>query len=375
MFKHLIAGFVLIGLVQPLHADPPTVLVHPAPLVTFPGVLPEHATDKTAPGEIDCNSPAHWDGDTLYMFYSNGHPYRSHGSDLDRLSRPAVRTRFDNEEHWRRGPRGDQGNRWIEATHLADDGKLYMWYHNEPHPSCGRGDLTAPRIGQMVSADHGLNWRDQGLILEAPADSLNCQTVNQYFTGGNGDFCVVHDHDRQWLYFLISTYHQNTAEQGVSIARMRYADLPQPVGKVHKWHQHAWKEPGIGGQVTPVFQVRADWHGPDVDAWWGPSVHWNTHLRQWVMLLNRAKDRHWAQEGIYISFNPDIADPKGWSEPLKILDESELPKSKWYPQVMGTDKSARQTDKLAGRTARLFVTGHSRWEIEFLRPGQTQPAR
>ena len=113
-----------------------------------------------------------------------------------------------------------------------------------------------------------------------------------------------------------------------------------------------------------------DWHKPDADAFWGPSIHWNTHLELWVMLLNRAKDKDWSQEGIYVSFNPDLGNPAGWTPPAKILDAAELEKSKWYPQVVGTDAAGRETDKLAGKTARLFVAGVSKWEIVFLRPGE-----
>ncbi len=83
------------------------------------------------------------------------------------------------------------------------------------------------------------------------------------------------------------------------------------------------------------------------------------------MLLNRAKDKNWAQEGIYISFNPELSKPSEWTKPVKILDAAELEKSKWYPQVVGTDSAKHETDKLAGRTARLFVAGLSKWEIEF----------
>jgi hypothetical protein len=84
-----------------------------------------------------------------------------------------------------------------------------------------------------------------------------------------------------------------------------------------------------------------------------------------VLLLNRAKDFRWSQEGIYISFNPDLADPTGWSQPKKILGD--LNADGWYPQVVGLDTTRRETDKLAGRTARLFVRGASQWEIEFQR--------
>ena len=174
------------------------------------------------------------------------------------------------------------------------------------------------------------------------------------------------DDDGKYLYFFISTYHKDTAEQGVSVARMLCADLDMPVGKVWKWHD-CWDEPGLGGHVTPVFRVMTDWHRPDADAFWGPSVHFNSHLNAWVMLLNRAKDKDWTQEGVYVSFNVDLALPKGWSAPVKVLDAAELRQSKWYPQVIGLDKGRRETDKVAGETARLFVAGVSLWEIDFLR--------
>jgi len=351
-------------------AAQPVAVVKEAARLSFPGVVHDGGQDGAPDGNIDCNSPAHWDGGVLYMFYSTGHPYRSQGSDLQRLSRPSKRVAFDNEKSWLEA---GQGARWIEATHKAADGKLYMWYHNEPPNVCQKGK-TAPRIGQMVSADNGMNWRDQGLILEAPADSLNCDSPNHYFRGGNGDFSVIPDREKAYVYFFISTYHRDVAEQGVSVARMKYADLENPKGKVYKWYQGAWAEAGLGGHVTPFIPVGTDWHRPDADAFWGPSIHWNTHLEQWVILLNRAKDKSWAQDGIYASFNPDLSGPNGWSRPVKILDARGLPKSKWYPQVVGTNDIEKGTDKLAGKKARLFVAGQSRWEIEFYKPTETQPA-
>jgi hypothetical protein len=340
------------------------VVLRDAPRVQFPGVVHEGANPQE-PGDIDCSSPAHWGDGTMYMFYSTGHPFRSQGTDLFHLSRPSQRVTFDNEASWKMGPR------WIEATHKARDGTLYMWYHNEPPLPGGK---TAPRIGEMVSTDHGLHWRDLGIIVEAPAGSNNEASANHYFVGGNGDFTVIADHEDEYLYCYTSTYNKDVAEQGVAVARMRYQDRDSPVGRVFKWHHGQWTEPGLGGHVTPIFTVRTDWHRPDADAFWGPSIHWNTHLGTWVMLLNRARDKDWTQEGIYVSFNRDLGDPAGWTSPVKILDAAELEKSKWYPQAVGLDASKRETDKLAGRTARLFVAGLSKWEITFLRPGEKPPA-
>ena len=336
------------------------VIIRAAPRVQLPGVIGQ-GMDKNVAGDVDCSSPAHWDGDTMYMFYSTGHPFRSSGPDLFHLSRPSQRVSFDNEATWK------MGGRWIESTHKADDGKLYMWYHNEPPLASSR---TAPRIGAMVSTDNGLTWRDLGIILESPAGSNNVQSTNMYFVGGNGDFAVIADNEKKHLYFFISTYHKDKAQQGVAIARMRYEDRDAPSGKVVKWHQGGWNEPGLGGQVTPIFPAAIDWHRGGADAFWGPSIHYNTYLNKWVMLLNRARDKDWTQEGIYVSFNADLADPTGWTEPAKILDAKELEKSKWYPQVIGMDKAGRQTDKLAGRTARLFVAGVSKWEVVFRKPGE-----
>jgi hypothetical protein len=172
------------------------------------------------------------------------------------------------------------------------------------------------------------------------------------------------DARREWLYFFISTYVGGVSEQGVAIARMRWADRDAPVGTAWKWFKGRWTEPGLGGRVTPTFPATKDWHGADADALWGPSVHWNTYLHCYVMLLNRAIDKDWTQEGIYVSFGRDLANPRAWSQPVKIL--ASPGKDQWYPQVMGLEKGG--TDKLAGKTARLFVRGRSVWEVVFVRP-------
>lgn len=342
-----------------------SVVLQAAPRAQFPGVV-HKGMATNMPGDIDCSSPAHWDRDIMYMFYSTGHPFRSSGPNLLHLSRPSQQVTFDNETGW------TMGGRWIESTHKAEDGRLYMWYHNEPPLPSGK---TAPRIGSMVSTDNGLNWQDLGVVLEAPTGSNNLDSANKYFVGGNGDFAVVADRSTEYLYFFISTYNKDMAEQGVAVARMPYKERNKPGGKVVKWHQGRWAEPGIGGHVTPIFSVEIDWHRPDADAFWGPSIHWNTYLNAWVMLLNRAKDKDWTQEGIYISFNKAISEPDGWTKPIKILDAGELEKSKWYPQVIGTNAAKSETDKLAGRTARLFVAGLSKWEIVFLKKGEYEAAR
>src|SRR5207237_579855 len=154
------------------------------------------------------------------------------------------------------------------------------------------------------------------------------------------------------------------SEQGVAVARMRWADREQPTGKLWKWHQGRWDEPGLGGHVSPIFLAAVDWHRAEADAFWGPSIHWNSHLRRYVILLNRAKDGRFTQEGIYLSFSRELTDPSTWSAPRKISVAQD--KLAWYPQVIGLDIARHETDKLAGRMARLFIHGKSSWEILFL---------
>ena len=318
--------------------------LRPASLVRFPGAT-------------DCNSPALWKDDNLYLHNSAGLPVLSHGPDQFHLGRTQA-VFFDHHK---------LHTRWIESTWMDDDGTIYGWYHHEPAGLCPGNSLTAPKIGALRSKNNGRSYEDLGVVLEAPLP-IDCNAKNGYFAGGNGDFSVILDNSRSYFYFMISTYHDQVAEQGVALARMAFADRNSPVSKVWKYHKGEWREPGLGGHVSPIFTTKVDWKRRDADSFWGPSIHWNTYLEKWVLLLNRTCcSEGWPQEGIYVSFNPDLANPKGWTEPAKIMDG---PKKGffgegWYPQVLGTDKSKKETDKLAGKVARFYLAGRSEWEIVF----------
>jgi len=318
----------------------------------------EAAPQLRFPSATDCNSPCWWSDGLLYITNSTGHPIRSWGRGLEEWIdfRPITYTA------WR------DGGRWFEAAHQDADGTLYAWYHNEPAHLIGdewqqgrRFPLTAPFIGAAVSYDNGDNWDDLGLILAGGPETLNIENHNYWFAGGNGDFSVVLDQAGEYFYFLLGTYYKDVTQQGICLARMHYQDRGSPVGKVYKWHNGEWREPGLNGKVTPILPVRKDWYAPEPDTFWGPSVHWNHHIQKYVILLNRAIDPNWKQEGVYICFTEDIGDPDSWSEPLRILDGE----VGWYPQVVGSDTERRETDRLAGRESRLFVHGKSDYVIRF----------
>ena len=111
------------------------------------------------------------------------------------------------------------GGMWLEATYRDEDGALYGWYHNEISGGCENEFLTVPRVGAMVSYDEGANWEDLGIVMQAPAESRNCETQNYFFAGGNGDFTVLLDPNKEYFYFYYGAYDREVEGQGRSARR------------------------------------------------------------------------------------------------------------------------------------------------------------
>jgi hypothetical protein len=368
MYPRIIAFFVwcvayLSICAAPLKAQEtalPRVVIRNAETLRLPGGRQPEAGIEDA---IDSNCPVEWDSNgQMMVFASVTHPFRSTGPNLFSLASPSVETVIERRPEL-------TGGVWLEATYRDETGVLFAWYHNEQVAGCEDTHLTFPQIGVMLSYDNGLHWYDLGIVLSAPGNSLTCETQNFYFAGGNGDFSVVLDESKEYFYFIFGAYHQQLEEQGICLARMLRTDRYAPVGKVRKWHAGEWNEPGLGGRVTPMLGVAQDWHSLQPDAFWGAAVHYNTHLQQYVMLLNRAVAPFWAQEGVYLSYNPDIANPAGWSAPQRLEIDAQ---GRAYPELIGLQPG--ETDKRLGKFGRLFLLGESWLEIEFMRPDE-QPVR
>jgi len=320
------------------------------------------------PGEIDSSNPAVWslvDGvQRLFVLSSwGGVPVRSAGSSIDSLQRGSPVAFASHPGH----------GVWMEAIIPHPDGTWYGYYHHErPADLCGRPDRQLPRIGAIRSADNGQTWEDLGIVLDAPPGSDACNSGNRFVLGGVGDVTAALDANGQDVYLYFSQYSRDGTTQGVAVARLAWADRDQPSGKAAIWNDGAWlpaseSPESDGGWAypagTPLVRSTRPFHdrSPTNDVFWGASIHWNTYLEQYVMLLNRAEDEQFGQEGIYVSFSPTLSEPSRWSVPAKILDGGS-----WYPQVIGTE-SGSGTDRIAGKRARFFMTGRSERMIEFER--------
>lgn len=346
--------------------------------VPLPRVALAPAAPITLPGVVDSNSPVLWDLDEgqhkmFVMTSSDGVPRIASGPSIDRLSSAAAIAINPHPGH----------GVWMEAVVSDEVETWYGFYHNEwPASRCGREDRMVSRIGAAKSTDRGRTWQDLGTLIQSPQSTTACQSTNRYIIGGVGDLSVMLDADKHYLYFFYSQYQRQPETQGVAVARMRWADRDRPARRIELWRDGIWEAdagrrerlPALPGSMrrrlewtypaaTPLVAPTQAWHDGDdrVDAFWGPSVHWNTALGQYVMLLNRARDESYAQEGIYVSFAPRLDTPSLWTAPVKVLNGG-----KWYPQVVGSPADGG-TDKRAGATARFFMSGRSDWVMNFLR--------
>ena len=314
------------------------------------------------PVRPDGNSATFWSNGAFHVFTSTGQPLMvsTGGSQFTEWDSETVDTTAVAHEPL-----------WVEAAQRVGDA-VFGWYHHEPGGVCGSVPLTSPKIGAVVSYDEGRSVTDLGIVLDS-GHPIDCTAKNGFFAGGHGDFSVVPDRQREYFYFFFTNYGGPREEQGICVARLAWEDRFDPAGKVWKYYEGKWEEPGLGGRCTPVFPARVEWQRADTDSFWGPSVHYNTYLRRYVMLLNRSCcEPGWPQEGIYISFSTGPLESARWTEPVKLMDGEEIGfRPGYYPQVIGIQYG--ETDTLVGQRARLYISGISDWIITFSRLAAPRP--
>lgn len=311
------------------------------------------ATSKmTFPADTDSNSPAFWKNGKFHIIVSNERPRRAVGPSLEELGTPQVGS-FLNAS----------GLRWIEGVFHRQHVTYGIYHLETTHTECeGRPYYRVPEIGLAKSYDDGLHWIDLGIVLSESIPDLSCEaTINRFFPGSVGDPSWYVDVKRGYAYILFSAYSQDIEQQGVQIARIAISDFESPVGKVWRWTGNMWDAPGLNGAGQPVLKPENSWHSHRADGFWGPSVHYNTYLEAFVILMSRTLNHDFDQDGNYVAYATDIGNPLTWTTPRKFLSGEE---SSWYPQVIGA-KEMRGTDSLAGQTSRLFLHGQSEWLLHF----------
>ena len=338
-----------------------TVTFEAAPVLTFPN-------------QTDSNSPAIWAEGTFYIFNSlGGQPRRAAGRRLSDV-------RDTHPEGSSSTYTDDVGSgRWLEAV-IRDDTtrRLYGWYHNEIPTDCPQGIRLWPQIGAAVSDDAGGTWDNLGIILTPRDDTVSCATHHPMTNGGIGDFSVILDNNTddadRYVYFIFSSYGGTLEEQGISFARMPWLNRDDPLDVIsgqsaaRKWDGEDWVEPGIGGRSIAIFHddQQVSWTSPDNNGYWGPSVHWNRDLQEFVVLMSRSVGGNYKSGGIYMTHTARLDRPSSWTFPQLIIKDNQG----WYPQVIG-ERRIEGTDKVSGARARYFNQGRSDSFIVFTK--QSEP--
>jgi hypothetical protein len=346
---------------QTASPEPPNrlnVTFTPAPSLSFPN-------------PTDSNSPAFWNGERFYIFNSwGGQPRRAEGSRIDDVEDTNPDGQSSSYSN------GDMG-RWLEGVIRDDEtGRLYGWYHQEIETLCPQGRRAWPQIGAAISEDDGATWDDLGLILTPRDGSVTCDTDHPVTNGGIGDFSVILDRNgdpaNHYVYFVFSSFGGDLEEQGISFARMLWADRDQPFDRssgqslASKWDGGAWGAPGIAGRSVAIFHdsQQVSWTSAQNNGFWGPSVHWNVDLHRFIILMDRSKGGNYETQGVYMTYTTNLDDPRSWVAPRLIITDNQG----WYPQVIGA-AVVEGTDKTAGSGAELqtryFNQGQSSLYITF----------
>lgn len=288
------------------------------------------------------------DGAIVYFshYVPIGHTYRRRGSRGLDFDQPAAPVRFADD------PSPGVG-KWLEAVWARPAGGYLGLYHAEELAHCPR-QLFVPHIG-LAQSDDGIAWRLADPVLRPPAGQIDCAYRNGFFAGGYGDLCALPDRRRDHIYMAFTSFVADESAQGIVMARFAEDDPP---GSLEWWQNGGWRKAGAG-LPQPLWPMRRGWRHLDPDGYWGPAIHYNRQIDAYVMLLNHTAGGfgNLLQEGIYFSINRELAQPEGWSEPVKLVDGGA-----WYPQAIGLE--AGDGDTSAGASARFFMAGYSAWTIE-----------
>ncbi len=379
---------------------------------------------------VDCNMAEAWVGDTFRIFpgkYGED-PLWGDSRELkyaDGRNADEAFLRKSSEFTEPKMPKnapvhqpGLHGAVWFETVYQDARDKsgktLFAVYHNENYPATlpydaktgegykagnwpeGLKEADSPaavcRIGIMKSVDGGRSWANKGLFLEdhQPRLILKPHNTSKTFAGGVGDPSAVASGGYLYLFYgeygYPGTYNPATYDrtkeasgQCISVARIRLADLENPVGKARRWDGSGFnaRPDGVGAPIAALQIPRASGGGaassPTGGFHWGPSVSWNSYLNCWVMLMGKVEGTSWKGSGLYVSFNQNAdlgagKNAQAWSKPQLLVERPGH--ILWYPslQPLNTpdDVANRRTCLKLGQKARLFFKDMDGPKSEYL---------
>jgi hypothetical protein len=240
-----------------------------------------------------------------------------------------------------------------------------------------------------------------GVILEDRNDRMIRLPINKNycFPGGVGDPSAITNGEYLYVFFgeyaypekfSAESWSQEREAQGqcVSVARIRLADLDNPVGKAKRWDGKSFSASGDGvGAPIASLQIPKEKGGGAVSQgdqlyYWGPSVSWNDEINAWVMLLGRVDGPFWVGSELFMSINTsrDLGEgdnSQQWSTPVEIV--SRPGHTLWYPSLQPDDSeealAKTRTCLNLGKNSRLWFKDMtpeehlylSDYEVEFFR--------
>ncbi len=207
-------------------------------------------------------------------------------------------------------------------------GTWYAVYHGEDQegmPQIGGGiPGFYCRVFLASSANEGLDWQKLGPVIQSSKPK-----EWTFFKGqadrGTGDPGLVVDKNKKFVY-LYYTEHSRMDNRGVQVCMARAA-INENIEKglvFYKYYNGDFKEPGIGGKETPLFNLPG---GSAAETEEGHVVY-SPFLNKYIMTLNID---YWQEfvlntglkkSGIYISYSDDGV---AWSDPEMLIKDYSQP--------------------------------------------------
>jgi len=237
----------------------------------------------------------------------------------------------------------------------ADGASLWLVYHAENHTFAGVTNVGSPfyaSIGLASSTDGGLTWQRRGTVItgQVPRDD---RPAPRDVVGAGSPCALVAD---GLVHVFYVDWNLASPDQ-IHLARAPLDAVDDPAAWT-KWHEGSFSTPGAGGASSAVVERPGD---GDVTVFAGnPSVSWNTHLGQYVLVHESADGYWWTRSDQLTDWGP--------AERFLATDAPALAGTTFvsYPTLLSAGPGG---DQVTDRDAHLYFAAsedagsHSLWRV------------